>query len=85
MALTSNITVKKADGWTLAASNPAAITVKSNAPTWMTFAVAIASSQPTIDFVGEQHPGGTSWESQGFAGNLYLKAYDDAHLFGVTQ
>jgi hypothetical protein len=51
----------------------------------MTFAVAIASSPPPIDFVGEQHPGGTSWESQGFTGGLYLKAYDDAHLFGVTQ
>jgi len=84
MAATTNIIIDKTAGWTLIASSPGAITLKSNAPSWMAFATAIASSLPAADFVGEQHPGGTSWESQGFAGNLYAKTYD-AHHFAVTQ
>jgi len=84
MATTTNILVGETEGWTLVASSPAAITLKSNAPPWMDFAVAIAGSLPAVDFVGEQHPGGTSWESQGFIGNLYVKAYDEAHQFAVT-
>jgi len=85
MALTSSVIIIREDGWTLIASNPAAITVKSNMLPYMTFEITIAPNLPPTDFKGEQHPGGTSWESQGFAGNLYLRAHKESQHFAITQ
>lgn len=86
MASTTNITVTESEGWRLISTDPKAVTLKSNSPSWYWFHVAIAGSEPSGDFVGELHGGGTSWESQGFIGNLFVKVDipNQDHHFAVT-
>jgi len=83
MAVTTNITITPAQGWLLVASSPGAITVKSNEEFFKRYSWAIASSAPSASSVGNVEAGGVSFESNGFAGNLYVKVFE-SHIFAVT-
>jgi hypothetical protein len=85
MAATTNLTITVAEGYVLVKANPSVWRIWANSLPYNNWELVIAASQPAETVRGELHSGRTSYDTQGFTGNIYVRALGNDQNFTITE